>query len=271
MRAAHEACARGAYGSARSVRRLYETFRRPESIADVVFWVAAVEACFGLPLKMCRLFEMVLSESYLTLSFATISRISLFRCFIIFCGLSTVLVASFVYQELETLHSSSAGAGRRSGRERRWHLSEQQQGSLQRGGRIVVFMCTCLMFLHILDVLLTRDLAEGLVGRGLLWGFYCLLPLNILFVPATAAVYCLHWSRHRGREPFVDLNVCSRTVAWDLEEVCCICLCCPAGTEVVSTLPCGHIFHRACLEPWLRQGHLCPLRCPAELEAAEAK
>jgi len=47
------------------------------------------------------------------------------------------------------------------------------------------------------------------------------------------------------------------------EEACCCCPVCLDGygdTDVVRVLPdCGHLFHRACVDPWLRQRPTCPV------------
>lgn len=45
------------------------------------------------------------------------------------------------------------------------------------------------------------------------------------------------------------------------EEVCCICLEGLLKGEVVSTLQCGHSFHKNCLDVWLAVRPCCPVRC----------
>uniref|UniRef100_A0A0D9WVP1 RING-type domain-containing protein n=1 Tax=Leersia perrieri TaxID=77586 RepID=A0A0D9WVP1_9ORYZ len=53
-------------------------------------------------------------------------------------------------------------------------------------------------------------------------------------------------------------------VAWKKDgggEACCpVCLENYGDGEVVRTLPdCGHVFHRECVDPWLRQRPTCPV------------
>lgn len=49
----------------------------------------------------------------------------------------------------------------------------------------------------------------------------------------------------------------SETSSVDLE--CAICLCgCPLGDDHSRTLPCGHIFHQACIDKWLSKSRTCP-------------
>lgn len=45
-------------------------------------------------------------------------------------------------------------------------------------------------------------------------------------------------------------------------QACCcpVCLECYGDGDVVRVLPdCGHLFHRACVDPWLRQRPTCPV------------
>ena len=41
-------------------------------------------------------------------------------------------------------------------------------------------------------------------------------------------------------------------------ETCAICLTDTAIGETVSRLPCNHVFHKKCIQPWLRQASTCP-------------
>lgn len=44
---------------------------------------------------------------------------------------------------------------------------------------------------------------------------------------------------------------------------CCICLDDFEAGESVAVLPCGHLFHLDCIEPWMASKRRCPLRCKA--------
>merc|ERR1719195_693030 len=99
----------------------------------------------------------------------------------------------------------------------------------------------------------------------MLWGLHCLVVLDFVLIFSTS--YLL------SHEPWLllplDLDSCCVTLKDDAEEACSICLCCPTSGEVVSTLPCGHIFHRACVHGWLRISPSCPFRCPLTNTAGE--
>uniref|UniRef100_A0A7S0FKF3 RING-type domain-containing protein n=1 Tax=Pyrodinium bahamense TaxID=73915 RepID=A0A7S0FKF3_9DINO len=43
---------------------------------------------------------------------------------------------------------------------------------------------------------------------------------------------------------------------------CPVCLVDMEDGDVVGQLPCGHSFHRRCVEDWLRVRAQCPMRCP---------
>ena len=42
-------------------------------------------------------------------------------------------------------------------------------------------------------------------------------------------------------------------------ELCCICLDSLVRNEVALALPCGHMFHEACIHQWLGRKPCCPL------------
>ena len=48
---------------------------------------------------------------------------------------------------------------------------------------------------------------------------------------------------------------CTKTSA----ETCCVCLEQHSKGQFIKTLPCGHRFHRACIDTWLRQKPKCPI------------
>ncbi|KAK2838860.1 hypothetical protein Q7C36_013674 [Tachysurus vachellii] len=43
------------------------------------------------------------------------------------------------------------------------------------------------------------------------------------------------------------------------ECTCVVCLDSFMRCDVVTTLPCSHIFHKTCIEPWLLEHHTCPM------------
>ncbi|KAI5624696.1 RING finger protein 148-like isoform X3 [Silurus asotus] len=43
------------------------------------------------------------------------------------------------------------------------------------------------------------------------------------------------------------------------ESSCVVCLDAFMRCDVVTTLPCSHIFHKTCIEPWLLEHHTCPM------------
>ncbi|KAG6479497.1 hypothetical protein ZIOFF_062963 [Zingiber officinale] len=57
----------------------------------------------------------------------------------------------------------------------------------------------------------------------------------------------------------------------DLRPDCSVCLCRLADGDRVRRIPCGHVFHRDCLDGWLLQLNLsCPL-CRYRLVAPELR
>merc|ERR1719210_3315072 len=74
------------------------------------------------------------------------------------------------------------------------------------------------------------------------------LALNVLLL--SAFVVHLYQGRPYEKPPApepVNLDGCSQTLDRASEELCCICLLGMGEGEIVSTLPCCHSFHRACL------------------------
>mmetsp|Transcript_109971 Transcript_109971/g.342878 ORF Transcript_109971/g.342878 Transcript_109971/m.342878 type:complete len:201 (+) Transcript_109971:376-978(+) len=50
---------------------------------------------------------------------------------------------------------------------------------------------------------------------------------------------------------------------------CLICLQDFRSGELLRHLPCGHRFHAACADEWLRSLPQCPLRCPNDLDTPD--
>ncbi|KAG4944134.1 hypothetical protein JHK85_048780 [Glycine max] len=44
-----------------------------------------------------------------------------------------------------------------------------------------------------------------------------------------------------------------------LPEVCCICLAKYENNDELRELPCSHLFHKDCVDKWLKINALCPL------------
>lgn len=57
----------------------------------------------------------------------------------------------------------------------------------------------------------------------------------------------LHTVRHGDRE--IDLDI----------EGCAVCIEVYRSRDVVRILPCKHVFHRVCIDPWLLEHHTCPM------------
>eukprot|EP00931_Biecheleriopsis_adriatica_P057601 TRINITY_DN34189_c0_g1_i1.p1 TRINITY_DN34189_c0_g1~~TRINITY_DN34189_c0_g1_i1.p1 ORF type:complete len:313 (-),score=46.46 TRINITY_DN34189_c0_g1_i1:74-1012(-) len=47
---------------------------------------------------------------------------------------------------------------------------------------------------------------------------------------------------------------------------CAVCICDFEGGEMLRQLPCSHMFHRQCIDRWLRRNKVCPL-CLRDVEA----
>ena len=50
----------------------------------------------------------------------------------------------------------------------------------------------------------------------------------------------------------------SNNVTQDEEEECSICLTSYQQKDMLRTLPCGHSFHKDCIDRWLEQSTSCP-------------
>eukprot|EP00401_Gymnodinium_catenatum_P079915 CAMPEP_0117524724 /NCGR_PEP_ID=MMETSP0784-20121206/35397_1 /TAXON_ID=39447 /ORGANISM="" /LENGTH=329 /DNA_ID=CAMNT_0005320889 /DNA_START=15 /DNA_END=1004 /DNA_ORIENTATION=- len=67
---------------------------------------------------------------------------------------------------------------------------------------------------------------------------------------------------------FGELDATGEAVTVD-SSTCIICLEHFAAEEDVAQLPCGHIFHPACVHKWIREDWRCPYRCSLEEPPAE--
>jgi len=55
-----------------------------------------------------------------------------------------------------------------------------------------------------------------------------------------------------------------------VESSCAVCLSDFEGGDMLRRLPCGHAFHRGCIDKWLRRNKVCPL-CLQDIEATPAQ
>jgi hypothetical protein len=53
------------------------------------------------------------------------------------------------------------------------------------------------------------------------------------------------------------------------ETSCAVCLSEFDDDDVLRRLPCGHNFHRSCIDKWLKRNKVCPL-CLQDIEAVQA-
>lgn len=239
---------------ARARRRHHGPGQRPGNVADIIIiWNAAVEICAGLLLMIGQLYiyETIPIDNLVSHLILFLRLVSVVWC------LATVVIAFSIYQEPGV-------------------LTEEQQQDLQKDEMKVVSAGG--LMLHAADVwvMQTSGLSEGPLGEGMTWGLCLLVLLDILlvlfasFVPYHRPWPWIHQSP-ASRRPvgsfataaaIIDLDGRSRILEIGAEELCSICLCCPGRGETVSTLPCGHTFHRTCVEIWLSKSRTCPFRCP---------
>lgn len=242
-------------------------FQRPEIIAQFVLCLAYVEASCGLPIMLGRLASMLFFER----TFEPV--VLVFRVFAIIIGLAAVVVTSLTYQDLRALPCSIVDTGSEEGIAIRWHLTEMQLGRLRQGGRRAVSAGMLVTALHVADICLNPagGFVGGPFGQALLLSSCLTLACHMAVVAVTFLAYVWHWQPFGPPSdgltevglPNLRSSVYSSVVEKSSVEFCCLCLCYSEEGEVVSTLPCGHVFHRNCLDLWLRQGCVCPLRCRA--------
>lgn len=57
----------------------------------------------------------------------------------------------------------------------------------------------------------------------------------------------------------MDRAETGRTSKVQFAEECAVCLCDFADGDMLTELPCGHVYHRTCITAWLQNRNLCPL------------
>ncbi|XP_073009991.1 probable E3 ubiquitin-protein ligase XERICO [Typha latifolia] len=128
--------------------------------------------------------------------------------------------------------------------------------------------------LILVNTAITISILKGILRSVL--GFFGLHPFEPLPLPedvgaAAAAAKPSLTDRFRCRFKPVRFGslFCRRLLPVDRNPDCSVCLSRFEAESVVNRLPCGHLFHKACLETWLDYHHAtCPL-CRSRLLPAE--
>merc|ERR1740121_1092896 len=126
---------------------------------------------------------------------------------------------------------------------------------------LVEFHAACILVVHVYNscaLLVAQTLTSGV--RMLITAF--LLMYSVLWCALVAVLYGqgrLRVKSARRPDAWSDLGLDQRSAALeqDWEQDCCICLSHLAVGEVVTTMACGHAFHRDCLLPWLLSNRRC--------------
>merc|ERR1712129_445976 len=58
---------------------------------------------------------------------------------------------------------------------------------------------------------------------------------------------------------FVERHTCTSVWAGPAGAECVICIQDLVDGDEVRTMPCGHTFHRECMDVWLQRSRFCPL------------
>jgi hypothetical protein len=90
-----------------------------------------------------------------------------------------------------------------------------------------------------------NEMAEGLVG-------------NINRIDQMLRSGEAYTDSNRVGLSLIYLNKQKIFKAKDSEDTCSVCLANTQTQEVCFELVCGHVFHKACIDPWFKQSHLCP-------------
>lgn len=92
----------------------------------------------------------------------------------------------------------------------------------------------------------------------------CLAGANAaLLAPLTGSVSYLIRTNDKDKPGAIKVFVFGRERQVELGDKCCtICLMDFARGDRLAQLPCGHIYHSACINEWLEVRPRCPMRCP---------
>lgn len=103
-------------------------------------------------------------------------------------------------------------------------------------------------------------MSDATVGLTLLWAPAAVRAFQGRFVPGAS----------QGMPPLVLERLPEMTYGADgvptLEDpTCTICIENIKEGDTIRKLPCGHMFHKACVDSWLTRSATCPMRCANDL------
>lgn len=89
----------------------------------------------------------------------------------------------------------------------------------------------------------------------------CLAGANAaLLAPLAGSVSYL--VRRKDKPGTIKVFALGRDRQAELGDCCTICLMDFARGDRIAQLPCGHVYHSACINEWLEVRPRCPMRCP---------
>jgi len=216
----------------------------PAGVANVILLNMVLELFVALPLVVGRLGEELLdgllkTDRGLWLAFV--------RLLLMGCGINSVILAFAEFWKLRAIA-------------RRWGKAFPR--TVTPVGYMSISVFAILMWLRIIEVWLctpAKPSDERQLAQRMSFAWSHLIAASVVLQVISLIGYA---KRHRiTASAYVDS--CCRTVTLEAgsEETCCFCLACPQAGEAVAILPCGHSFHRDCVQPWYLKEHRCPFRC----------